>query len=187
MKIRLCAVEADIGACIAAFLAAGFVAAPACALDFPSRKPGLWEIRTQAGEAAGKAAGPGGAHTVQQCIDAATDKALRDMGQGMGKDMCSKQALSSDGGKLVMDSVCKIGNTVATSHAVISGDFQTAYRMESKSTYSPPLMGRAEGTSAMEARWLGPCKSDQKPGDMVMPNGMKMNVLDMMKNGPRRP
>jgi hypothetical protein len=32
----------------------------------------------------------------------------------------------------------------------------------------------------MEAKWIGPCKADQKPGDMVMSNGMKMNVLDMM-------
>lgn len=164
--------------------AACLLVGPAFAIDYPARKPGLWEIKTGEG---GASTGTAPGQTIQQCIDAATDKAMREMGQGMGKDMCSKQALSSDGGKLVMDSVCKIGNTVATSHAVISGDFQTAYRMESKSTYSPPLMGRAEGTSAMEARWLGPCKVDQKPGDMVMPNGMKMNVLDMMKNGPRRP
>jgi hypothetical protein len=69
----------------------------------------------------------------------------------------------------------------------MSGDFSTAYRMESKSTYNPPLMGRAEGASVMEAKWIGPCKADQKPGDMVMSNGMKMNVLDMMKNRPQKP
>jgi len=175
MKIRLSS--------LAAFIAASAVACPAFALDFPSRKPGLWEIQT--GDGTGK--GPGAGHTVQQCIDAASDKALRDMGQGMGKDMCSKQELRSDGGKLVMDSVCKIGNTVATSHAVLSGDFGTSYRMESKSTYNPPLMGRAEGASVMEAKWIGPCKADQKPGDMVMSNGMKMNVLDMAKNRPKKP
>ena len=157
-------------------------AMPAMAIDYPARKPGLWEIQTGDGTAA-----KGASQTIQQCIDAASDKALRDMGQGMGKDMCSKQELRSDGGKLVMDSVCKIGNTVATSHAVLSGDFGTAYRMESKSTYNPPLMGRAEGASVMEARWIGPCKADQKPGDMVMSNGMKMNVLDMAKNRPKKP
>jgi hypothetical protein len=144
------------------------------AIDYPARKPGLWEIQT--GDATGKGAG----HTIQQCIDAASDKALREMGQGMGKDLCSKQELRLESGKLVMDSVCKIGNTTATSHAVMSGDFSTAYRMESRSTYSPPLMGRTEGTSLMEAKWVGPCKPGQKPGDMVMSNGMKMNVLDMM-------
>jgi hypothetical protein len=173
MKIRLSAA--------AACMAASAIACPAFALDFPSRKPGLWEI--QSGDPTGKGAG----HTMQQCIDAASDKALRDMGQGMGKDMCSKQELRADGGKLVMDSVCKIGNTVATSHAVMSGDFSTAYRMESKSTYNPPLMGRAEGASVMDAKWIGPCKADQKPGDMVMSNGMKMNVLDMMKTRPQKP
>jgi hypothetical protein len=172
MKIRLFAAAA----CIAA-------AVPALAVDFPARKPGLWEIQT--GDAIGK--GPAGGHTVQQCIDAASDKALRDMGQGMGKEMCAKQELHLDGGKLVMDSVCRIGNTTATSHAVMSGDFSSAYRMESKSTYNPPLMGRAEGTSVMDAKWIGPCKADQKPGDMVMSNGMKMNVLDMMNNRPRKP
>ncbi|REM66826.1 hypothetical protein DSI38_13305, partial [Mycobacterium tuberculosis] len=67
MKFPLSAVVA----CIAATVVAG----PAFALDFPSRKPGLWEIQTQTGEAAGgkgAAAGTGGAHTMQQCIDAST-------------------------------------------------------------------------------------------------------------------
>jgi hypothetical protein len=166
MNIRLSAVAA----CMAA-------AMPAFAVDFPARKPGLWEIQTGSGgsEGAGKSAG----HTMQQCIDAASDKALREMGQGMGKDLCSKQELKLESGRLVMDSVCKIGNTTATSHAVMTGDFSSTYRMESKSSYSPPLMGRTEGTAVMEAKWIGPCKPDQKPGDMVMANGMKMNVLEM--------
>jgi hypothetical protein len=159
----------------AACMVAGAIASgSAFAIDYPARKPGLWEIQT--GDAPGKGAG----QTIQQCIDAASDKTLREMGQGMGKDLCSKQELRLESGKLVMDSVCKIGTTTATSHAVMSGDFSTAYRMESRSTYSPPLMGRTEGTSLMEAKWVGPCKPGQKPGDMVMSNGMKMNVLDMM-------
>ncbi len=33
----------------------------------------------------------------------------------------------------------------------------------------------------IEAKWLGACKSDQKPGDIIMPGGMKMNVKDMEK------
>jgi len=175
MKIRT-------SAAAACMVASAIASSPASAIDYPARKPGLWEI--QSGDRTGA---KGAGHTIQQCIDAASDKALRDMGQGMGKDMCSKQALRLEGGKLVMDSVCRIGATTATSHAVMSGDFSTAYRMESRSTYSPPLMGRTEGTSLMEAKWIGPCKADQKPGDMVMPNGMKMNVLDMMKNRPPKP
>ena len=160
----------------AAFFALACAAAtPAMAIDYPARKAGLWEIQTGDGTAA-----KGASQTIQQCIDAASDKALRDMGQGMGKDTCSKQELRNEGGKLVVDSVCKVGSTTATTHAEMSGDFSSAYRMESKSSYNPPLMGRAEGSAVMEARWVGPCKAGQKPGDMVMSNGMKMNVLEMM-------
>jgi hypothetical protein len=40
------------------------------------------------------------------------------------------------------------------------------------------------------AKWLGPCAAGQKPGDVMMCNGMKMNVLEQQKAGgapPRRP
>jgi len=158
-------------ACMAA---ACLCAGSAFALDYPARKPGLWEMQTSDGP--GSKASP---QAIQQCIDATTDKMLRDMGQGMGKDMCAKQDMRMEGGKMVIDSVCKIGQTTATSQAVMTGDFSTGYRVESKSTYSPPLMGRAGATTIVEARWVGPCKPDQKPGDVVM-NGMKMNVHDMM-------
>jgi hypothetical protein len=36
---------------------------------------------------------------------------------------------------------------------------------------------------AIEAKWLGACKADQKPGDIIMANGMKMNVTDMQRGG----
>jgi hypothetical protein len=35
----------------------------------------------------------------------------------------------------------------------------------------------------IEAKYLGGCQAGQKPGDIVMSNGMKMNVLDMQKMG----
>ena len=39
----------------------------------------------------------------------------------------------------------------------------------------------SNGTTTIEAKWLGACKADQKPGDIVMPGGMKMNIKDMEK------
>jgi hypothetical protein len=35
----------------------------------------------------------------------------------------------------------------------------------------------------MAAKWIGPCAADQKPGDMIMANGTKINVLDAQKRG----
>ena len=38
-----------------------------------------------------------------------------------------------------------------------------------------------DSTTTIEAKWLGACKPDQKPGDIMMPGGMKMNIKDMQK------
>ncbi|BEP59787.1 DUF3617 family protein [Variovorax sp. V213] len=152
-----------------------FVAGAARALDYPPRKPGLWELSIQSDDGASKTP----AMQTQQCIDGATDKAMREMGSSTGQQACSKQDMRTEGGRIVVDSVCRIGNTTATTHSVITGDFGTGYRMESRSSYNPPMMGRKEGTAIVEAKWVGPCKAGQKPGDMMMSNGMKMNVLEI--------
>ncbi|OUM04284.1 DUF3617 domain-containing protein [Variovorax sp. JS1663] len=150
------------------------LAGAAWALDYPARKPGLWEMTIQ-GDSGAKMP----VMSTQQCIDAATDKAMREMGDGAQQQTCSKQDMRNEGGRIVIESVCRIGTSTATTRAVVTGDFSTGYRMESRSAYSPPMMGRSEGTAVIEAKWVGPCKAGQKPGDMVLPNGMKMNLLDM--------
>ena len=162
--------------CVGLFTLAG----AAVAVDYPPRKPGLWEM--QVGEVGDKTP----PQVMQQCIDAATDAAMRDMGQGMGKEMCSRQDMRNDGPRIVVDSVCKMGPNTITTHSVMTGDFGSSYKMEMNSRYSPPLAGRTEANTLIESRWVGPCKAGQRPGDMVMGNGMKMNVLDMMKGAPKK-
>jgi hypothetical protein len=39
-------------------------------------------------------------------------------------------------------------------------------------------------TLTMTAKCIGPCTADQKPGDMIMANGMKFNILNAQKLGP---
>ena len=41
--------------------------------------------------------------------------------------------------------------------------------------------GVRDTTTTIEAKWLGACKPDQKPGDIVMPGGYKMNIKDAEK------
>ena len=45
-----------------------------------------------------------------------------------------------------------------------------------------PVTARADGEA--EARWVGACKAGQRAGDVVTADGMKMNLLDMVKAGP---
>jgi membrane protein involved in colicin uptake len=40
------------------------------------------------------------------------------------------------------------------------------------------MRGKAEGSALLEARWLGACKPDQRPGDYILSNGVKLRVSD---------
>ena len=146
----------------------------AAGIHYPPRKPGLWEMSMSQSDAPD--AKP---HVVQQCIDARTDAAMREMGSGASRRACSKQDMRKEGGKIVIDSVCKLGATTLTSHSEISGDFSSSYRMVSDTSYDPPMAGRTKGNAVVEAKWLGPCRAGQKPGDMIMPDGRTMNFMDM--------
>jgi hypothetical protein len=82
---------------------------------------------------------------------------------------------------VLFSSVCNFGKTTATTKGVASGDFNKEYKVETHSTYDPPLGDMKEASNTIVAKWLGPCKAGQKPGDVIMPNGMTMNMNDMMK------
>jgi Protein of unknown function (DUF3617) len=150
---------------------------PALALDLPARKAGLWEIK-MAFEGRNLPA-----QSMEHCIDAETDKLMNSIGGNMRQDMCSKQDVQKSGDTIVVDSVCKVGPATTTSHAVVTGDFNSAYtvKVTSKREGGPAVPGMpAEGTANMtiEAKWLGACKADQKPGDMIVA-GRKINIRDM--------
>ena len=69
-----------------------------------------------------------------------------------------------------------------TSRSEITGDFNSAYtvKVTSHSQGGPAAVPR-DSTTSIEAKWLGACKPDQKPGDIMMPGGIKMNIKDMEK------
>ena len=100
----------------------------------------------------------------------------------MGKEICSKQDIQKTATGYVSDSVCGVAGMTITSHAEITGDFNSAYTVKStvRSERGPGSAPR-DSTSTIEAKWLGACKADQKPGDIMMPGGMKMNIKDMEK------
>jgi hypothetical protein len=157
-----------------------YASPPAIALDMPTRKAGLWELKMEFG------GGNLPAQVMKQCTDAATDKMMNLNFGGSNEKACSKHDVSMNGGAITVDSVCKFGDATTTSHAVVSGSFDSAYKVDVASTRSGgrPLPGVAPGAAThmtISAKWLGPCAAGQKPGDVIMANGMKMNVLEMPK------
>jgi hypothetical protein len=96
--------------------------------------------------------------------------------------MCSKQDIQKTATGYVSDSVCNVGGMSITSHSDITGDFNSAYTVKSKSHNEGGSANLPrDSTTTIEAKWLGACKPDQKAGDIVMPGGVKMNVKDMEK------
>jgi hypothetical protein len=151
-------------------------AMPALAAEMPSRKPGLWEV-TMSFENRNV---PG--QTVQQCIDAASDQMMLSSAGPFAQQACSKRDVQRSANGMTIDSTCTIGGKTATSHAEVTGSFDSAYTM--KVTSQSEGMPGGKMAMTMAAKWLGPCTADQKPGDMIMGNGMKMNILEMQKRLP---
>ena len=148
----------------------------ASAVDLPVRKAGLWEMKVL------RTGSPAPDMTMQHCTDATTDKEMSTAFSPMGKDVCSKQDIQKTATGYVSDSVCGIGGMSITSHAEITGDFNSAYTVKSTShSQGGPAAVPRDSTTTIEAKWLGACKADQKPGDIMMPGGMKMNINDMQK------
>lgn len=161
---------------------------PASAAQMPSRRAGLWELSMSF---AGHHSPMG---DIKQCIDAATDNEMMNNAGRSGPQKCSQRHISRSGDTITVDSVCHTGGATVTSHSVITGDFNSAYTMQvtSKREGGPPVPYARGGVThiTINAKWLGPCGKGQRPGDMIMPGGFKVNIHDlahMRRGGPPRP
>jgi hypothetical protein len=161
--------------CLGTALLAVVPAFGARADEMPVRKPGLWEMKIlKTGSALPEM-------TMQHCTDETTDKQMSTAFSPVAKETCSKRDISKTATGYVFDSVCGAGGVTMTSHADITGDFNSAYTVKSTVHSDKGAGGVHDITSTIEAKWLGPCKPDQKPGDIVMPGGFKMNIKDAEK------
>ena len=147
----------------------------AAAVELPVRKAGLWEMKVLSGGSVPEM-------TMQQCTDETTDKDMSTAMSPIAKDICSKQDIQKTATGYVTDSICGVAGMTIKSNAEINGDFNSAYTVKSTS-HTEGGMGGAprDSTTTIEAKWLGACKPDQKPGDIMTPGGMKMNIKDMQK------
>jgi Protein of unknown function (DUF3617) len=148
----------------------------AIADELPVRKAGLWEMK------ASRTGSQVPDSTMQQCTDATTDKDLSSSLSPLAKQICSKQDIQKTAAGYTVDAVCGAAGVSVTSHSEIVGDFNSAYTVTTNSHASLGDKGQPHDTvSKIEAKWVGACKPDQKPGDIVMPGGMKMNIKDLEK------
>jgi Protein of unknown function (DUF3617) len=139
--------------------------------DLPPRKSGLWEIK-MAFE------GRPGAQAFQQCVDPETDAIMQSSATNIGSQ-CSKRDVVKSGDTITIDSVCSVAGKEASSHAVVKGSFDSGYTMTVSSKSDAAAINLT-----VTGKWLGPCEAGQRPGDLILPNGIKLNLKDMGKSLP---
>ena len=145
--------------------------------DLPVRKAGLWEIKMV------RTGSPLPEMTMQHCTDETIDKEMNSMASPTAKQICAKQDIHKTATGYASDSVCSVAGASIASHSDIVGDFNSAYTVTTTSHSDLGNKGAPRDTvTKIEAKWLGACKPDQKPGDIVMPGGgFKLNVKDAAK------
>jgi hypothetical protein len=153
------------------------LAGAAAAQQAPPRKPGLWK-QTIASSMNGKPQPPVNS-TI--CLDAKVDRAMSVFGAGMSQQVCTSNTVTRTPTGYRFSSVCQMAGGTIKSQGVGTGDFSSNYKVSMSSTTTGAPMASMNGTSStnITASWAGACPAGQKPGDMVMPGGMKINVLSM--------
>ncbi len=135
--------------------------------EMPVRKPGLWEMQMSSSMV-------GGGVTMLQCIDDKTDAQMQKQAlQSNGGNNCtvSSKRLGADWEYLA---VCKQEGMTVRSSTRVSGDFQSAYQMDTTTRMEPPpVPGMAEVKTLVKLRHMGACPASMKPGDTTL-NGKKL-------------
>jgi hypothetical protein len=146
------------------------------AVELPTRKAGLWELKML------RTGSPAPEMTMQHCTDETTDKKMTTQLSPMAKQNCTKNDTEKTATGYVTDSVCSFNGTTMTSHSEVIGDFNSGYSVKVTSHNEGAPAGAPRDTDmTLQAKWLGPCPADQRPGDIVMPGGFRMNITDMEK------
>jgi hypothetical protein len=160
---------------LALLAAIAVIASGAAAADMPipHRKAGLWEgVSSMPGMS-------GQSFSTKYCIDAASEAKMSAFSANLRNKKCSSVSIvhNMDGSWTSTSSCEFMPGKVMTSKAVITGDFNSKY------TVTIYTNGATKPQLTMTVSYLGPCGPGMKGGDVIMPGGMKMNLMDNSTSG----
>jgi hypothetical protein len=187
LSLAACNKAAPAGNAVASGASAPAAAAPAAsgplsADQIPHRKPGLWK------QVVSLEGSPNGM-TTELCVDAASEAKASAFSQSMTAEAHCTTPQFSRGldGSISFAGACDMGpNGKSSTKGVIKGDFNSSYTADIDTQYSGAAMAGMSGEHKMimTATWTGPCAPDQKGGDIILPGGMKRNILESGAGGP---
>jgi hypothetical protein len=134
-----------------------FVVTDASAADMPKRKSGLWEIRSHM-------QGMPDMGPTLECVDKKSDNLTKQDADDSG---CKVPVVKRSGDKVSIQTECKVTESLTVyMDYLLQGSLDSAYKGTVKTRTS---QGTGSSTITMDAKWLGPCKPGQKPGDVISP------------------
>ncbi|MBS0232142.1 MAG: DUF3617 family protein [Proteobacteria bacterium] len=144
-------------------------------VTLPERKAGLWELRTQMDE--GK-----GAHdqTMKLCVDAKMEKDTVLASIADHKENCSTYNIKASDDHTVVDADCLYNGRKVVSTTNMSGDFQSTFAIDIKSTTTDPSETRQDAAIKREitqlGKFVGESCGDLKPGEAEATDGSRIQV-----------
>jgi Protein of unknown function (DUF3617) len=139
----------------------------------PHRKSGLWEAVTAMPGLNGRNL------TTKYCVDTASEAKMSAFSSNMREKKCSSASITHNmDGSWTSASSCEITpGKVMTSRAVITGDFDSKY------TVTIYTNGATTPQMTMTVTYQGACAPGMKGGDVIMPGGRTMNLMDNTMSG----
>ena len=166
-------VRADVAAAVALSIWLGGLL-PAGADELPIRKPGLWEIKIKLTGGAAPTA------MMRHCTDESVDRKMSTMFNPLAPALCTKSSIQKERDLYTIDSSCSADDKIVKVHSDVSGDFQSSYTVVTDTKIQDdPDSDPTLSSMTLEGKYLGSCKFGQKPGDVVMAGGLKVNIKDM--------
>lgn len=149
--------------------------APATA-QTPKLRAGVWSVSVT---------GEGQTGATRMCLNDDVQERMSVFGAQAAGGSCDKTTLiPNPGGGWRYRTTCDYsasGGGVSVSEGVMTGDMKTRYTSRSTVTTTGASVAHMNGTITVvgEGTYEGACPADMKPGDMVIPGGMKFNMLEM--------
>jgi hypothetical protein len=149
--------------------------APTPLAALPASRPGLWRESTLRD---GRELGLIG--EMRACLDADARARLSTLGGQAGKSRCQSLSVTRDDeGGYRFTSTCDLGlaGRVVT-QGEVTGDLASRYRVTSRTDASGAILASMNGHHRidLEATYLGPCPAGMRTGDVIIANGMKVNM-----------
>lgn len=160
-------------------------------VPLPVRKDGLWEVTIRSDDLVlrQREQVQRTPVTVQMCTRREVEPVML-LAMVPAQENCRKLQVVRRGKKagagFDIRSICQVHDVTSEMHMELQGDFQTRYSGEFSVKF-PQMPMQNTGRMVFNGRWLGDCAAGQRSGDMRLPNGITVNVVDDRQRAEKGP